>query len=87
MDYIICIPSYDRSETLKTKTLNMLNDNNISIDKIKVYVVEEEYEKYKTLLPDYDIVKGVKGLVNQRRKIIEDNKGKNIVMIDDDIIE
>lgn len=87
MDYVICIPSYDRSDILKENTIGVLERNNISKDKIKIYVVKEEYEKYKTLLPEYEIIVGEKGLVNQRNFILNDNDEKNVIMMDDDVIE
>lgn len=48
MDYKIAIPSYQRAKTLKEKTLNTLIKNNISMDKVTVFVADEkEFEVYK----------------------------------------
>ena len=84
-DYLICIPSYDRWTTIGKNTLSMLEKNNISKDKIEIYVVEEQYENYKNMYPDYKIVIGVKGLVNQRNFILLQNQNKDIIFIDDDV--
>ena len=44
-NYIIAIPSYKRSQTLKSKTLNVLKDYNILINKIYIFVASnEEYD-------------------------------------------
>lgn len=85
IDYLIAIPSYDRVKSLGRNTLSMLEENNIPKDKIEIYVVEEQYEDYKNMYPDYKIVKGVKGVVNQKNFILLENQNKNIVFIDDDI--
>ena len=84
-DYIICIPSLNRYKTRGNNTLNMLKENNIPKNKIEIYVVDEEYENYKTLYNDYKIVRGIKGLCNQRNFILLNNKNKNIIFIDDDV--
>tara|TARA_R110002012_G_scaffold147312_2_gene305801 strand:+ start:1096 stop:1845 length:750 start_codon:yes stop_codon:yes gene_type:complete len=84
-DYIICIPSFNRYKTIGNNTLNMLKENNIPKNKIEIYVVDEEYENYKTLYNDYKIVRGIKGLCNQRNFILLNNKNKNIIFIDDDV--
>ena len=86
MDYIICIPSYKRFKSLQKHTLQMLQDNNIPNEKIKIYVAPEDYEEYKGLEDKYKIVVGEKGINNQRHFILNDNIGENVVMIDDDIL-
>ena len=45
---MICIPSYNRPII---KTLNLLKD--YPKDKIKIFVVENEYDIYKETNPDY----------------------------------
>ena len=78
------IPSYNRAG--KIKTLELLKKNNIDIKQIYIFVVVEEYEEYKKHYPEYKIIIGVTGLVNQRRFINSYFKeGTKIVSIDDDI--
>ena len=89
MDIKISIPSYGRSDTIKEKTLATLERYNVSKEKIHIFVVEEEYDDYFSVLKqDYKIIKGQKGLINQRRFIEQYFKeGEMIVMCDDDIID
>jgi len=88
MNYKICIPSYGRAEILKNETINTLSKHNIDIKLIHIFVVEEEYEIYKSTLPNYNIIIGLKGLVNQREFIQNYfDEGQRLVMLDDDITE
>jgi hypothetical protein len=88
MNYKICIPSYGRPEILKQETLNTLAKQNIDVKLIYIFVVEEEYENYKSILPNYNIIVGVKGLVNQREFIHQYfEEGQRLVMLDDDITQ
>jgi hypothetical protein len=85
--YVIAIPSYKREHALKTHTLRCLRY--IPLEQIYIFVAnDQEYDNYKTVLPDYQIVVGQEGLVNQRNFISKyfpiDTK---IVSIDDDIQE
>lgn len=87
MDFVICIPSYGRSTIINNQTLKMLRDNNIQNDLIKVFVVEEEKELYKSVVEnDIEIIVGEKGIVKQRA-FIENYfpEGTSIVSLDDDI--
>jgi hypothetical protein len=89
-DYVVAIPSYDRPEILKEKTLNTLISQGIKPEKIEIFVADTDEEKrYKSILDkkDYNkIIVGVKGLLEQRNFI---NKyypiGKYIIEIDDDV--
>ena len=85
--YVIAIPSYKREHALKTHTLKCLRY--IPVEQIFIFVAnDQEYANYKTVLPDYKIVVGEEGLMNQRNFISHyfplDTK---IVSIDDDIQE
>jgi hypothetical protein len=89
-EYIIAIPSYKRGEVCRDKTLNMLKTNKIPANKIYVYVAnKEEYEEYKNVLDKstyHKLVVGIKGLVPQRKFIMNEwGQGKNIVFFDDDV--
>lgn len=89
-DYVIAIPSYDRPEILKDKTLKTLLSQGIKPNNIDIFVANKDEEKrYKEIIDksQYNkIIVGVKGLLEQRNFI---NKyypvGKYIVEIDDDV--
>lgn len=90
MDYVVCIPSYKRAETCNEKTLKMLHDNKVPVEKIFVYVANKtEFDEYKKVLnPKFynKIVVGKKGLVPQRQFIMNQWKeGQSIVFFDDDV--
>lgn len=88
MNYKIAIPSLSRSKELKQKTLSILENHNIDKSLITVFVVEEEYEEYKNTLPDYNIVIGKRGIVQQREFIENYYPAEiQIVSFDDDITE
>jgi len=89
-DYVVAIPSYKRTETLKTKTLQMLQDYKIPASKIFVFVADkEEEEAYRNALEkdSYNkIIVGIKGLAPVRNYIAGYFPvGKKIVFCDDDI--
>lgn len=89
-DYIICIPSYKRAETLKEKTLATLDKYNIPVSKIYIFVADKDEEEiYRNTLEkgSYNkIIVGVRGL-SQVRNFIGDYfpKGKRLVQMDDDV--
>lgn len=86
MNYKIAIPSYKRVDILKTRTLALLERQNIDKSKVFVFVVPEEALLYKEAFPDYQIITGIKGLKEQRNFISEYfSEGEYIVSIDDDI--
>ena len=90
MDYVVCIPSYKRAETCNEKTLKMLQDNNIPVKNIYVYVANKtEFDEYKKVLDPKlykHLVIGKKGLVPQRQFIMNQWKeGQSIVFFDDDV--
>lgn len=88
-DWVVVVPSYNRVEILKEKTLALLKDYNIPKDKIYVFVANEEQKKL------YDdgigsdvghVIVGVKGLVPVRNFIFDYfPKGQAIVSFDDDV--
>ena len=85
--YKIVIPSYNRVDTLKYKTLKMLERQGIDKSLIYIFVANDiEYNKYKKEFTDYNIIKGIKGLLPQI-EFIENyfNEGDYLVRIEDDI--
>jgi|694.fasta_scaffold46443_5 hypothetical protein len=89
-DYVICIPSYKRSEVCKDKTLATLHKHKIDPKSIYVYVAnKEDYDLYEKTLDKntYNkLVIGKKGLVPQRQFIMNQwPAGKHIVFFDDDL--
>ena len=90
MSFIICVPSYKRSQLCNDQTLNTLNKHKIDSKLIYVFVANKsEYEDYKKVLnPDFynKLIIGKKGLVQQRDYICNYFKtGKQIVFFDDDV--
>lgn len=87
MTYQIAIPSLGRSSLILSHTLKMLANNGIDASKVTVFVVEEEYEDYRSKLPvEIRIVVGHRGIIPQR-KFIENYYEENtdLVSIDDDV--
>jgi hypothetical protein len=89
-DYVVAIPSYDRVDILKEKTLKLLLERGIKPEKIYIFVADKnEYEKYNKSLDKntYNkIVIGKKGISYQRNFIIDYfDEGQYIIFMDDDI--
>jgi hypothetical protein len=88
--YVIAIPSYQRANILKEKTLSLLINGKINKSKIYIFVAnEEEKTQYESAIPktSYNkIIVGVKGINEQRKFIMKYfPEGKHIVSIDDDV--
>ena len=88
MDYKIVIPSYKRADILRQRTIQMLMNYNIPMEKVYVFVVQEELNEYKNVLPNQcNIIVGVKGVARLRDFIgnyFDD--GQALVSLDDDIV-
>ena len=87
-NYVIAIPSYKRAETLRDRTLAILQKYKINPNKIHIFVADKSEEKsYKEILPNYykKIVIGKKGIKNIRnfmpKYFLE---GQKIFYMDDD---
>lgn len=82
----IAIPTYDRCDNFKT--IKFLEDNNIPLDIIDIFVANEnEREKYIFKIgTKYNFIVGELGIMNQRN-FITDYYPENqiIVSMDDDI--
>lgn len=87
MNFRVAIPTYKRHKTLGEKTLKTLLDNNISKDIIDIFVNnQEEYDIYKPLYEDYNIIVGQVGMKEIREFIFNYyNEGDLIFCMDDDI--
>jgi hypothetical protein len=88
IDYKIAIPSYKRHNTIKEKTLKLLDNYNIDRNRITVFVADNDEEiLYKKSLGDeYKIVVGVP-TIGKQRNFIEQyySEGTYLMMFDDDI--
>jgi hypothetical protein len=90
MTYLIAIPSYDRVEFLKNKTINLLEKNNIPKDIVYIFVANDnEKKKYENAMPGYKIiVVPVNGILQTRNYITKYfPEGQKLVHFDDDIEE
>lgn len=90
MEYKIIIPSYQRSTTITTKTLKVLQEQKIPSNKIYIFVANQTEKKQylKTVPSEYHshIIVGRKGLRNQRNFITTYfSEGEFLVQMDDDI--
>jgi len=87
MDWVVAIPSYARAETLKTKTLALLESNKIPKEQIYIFVAsQEEKDAYEKHISGYKLIVGSKGLLEQRNFMTRHFKeGQKIVYMDDDI--
>ena len=89
MNYRICIPSYKRHKELGEKTLKTLEKFKIDKSIIDIFVAnQEEYDLYKPLYPEYNIIIGIKGLLEIRNFITDYyEEGQYILSFDDDITD
>lgn len=85
--YKFVIPSHDRLDTIKEKTLFTLDKYDIPKKDIYIFVAEECYDDYKNNLDNkYNIIKSIEGVSNNRMFISNYfENGEKIVSLDDDI--
>ena len=82
----LAIPSKGRCDILKKQTLKTLELAQIPIEIITIFVVPDEETLYRTTFPNYNVVVGVPGIVQQRQFIERYYpEGAHIVFMDDDI--
>lgn len=91
MSFRVAIPSYKRAETLRMKTLSLLQRYAIDPKSITVFVANKDEEKlYRAALPKDmygELVVGVLGIANQRNFMLDHfDDGEKILSIDDDIM-
>jgi len=87
MSFEICIPTYGRAEGVKKHTLSYLERTDIDLTKVTLFVADQkEAESYSKLNPNYNIVIGKKGLVQQRKFISSYyEKATRVFSFDDDV--
>tara|TARA_R100001460_G_scaffold11140_7_gene26188 strand:+ start:78 stop:1334 length:1257 start_codon:yes stop_codon:yes gene_type:complete len=84
----ICIPSYERYETINDKSLGLLFNYGFFPEEIDLFVAnKEQYDKYKSVVhKDINIIIAVKGLKEVREFIFNYyDQGEKLLCIDDDI--
>ena len=84
----ICIASYQRHETINQKSIKVLMNGGYKATEIDLFVAnEEEYHKYKSVVPEgINIIIAVKGLKAVREFIFDYyDQGEHILSLDDDI--
>ena len=84
----ICIPSYDRYDSINDKSLGLLLYYGFFPDEIDLFVADEEqYNKYKAVVPEgINIIIAVKGLKQVRDFIFNYyEQGEKLLCLDDDI--
>ena len=89
-NFEFAIPSYQRPETLRDKTLTLLKKYKIPSRCITIFVADADQKKIydKTLIPDTygKIVIAIKGIMEVRNFIVDYYpKGKKVVSMDDDL--
>lgn len=91
VDYVLAIPSYKREKTIQKKTLKLLDEHNISPEKVVIFVAnDEEKENYSKELQNHkygkNIVVGVP-TIGAQRNFIENYypEGTKLMMFDDDL--
>lgn len=92
MSYVIAIPTYDRPQQVRDKTLTTLLNGGINKNKIYLFVANKRQEKmYEEIVPKNmykQIVVGKIGIANQRKFISKYfPEGQYIISLDDDVEE
>jgi hypothetical protein len=90
LDYVIAIPTYNRTDKLQEKTLKLLNEYNI---KNKIYIIVNDKEQYDLYLKDIPkelytdiIISNTKGIKEARNFIASYfKKDTKVVCLDDDL--
>ena len=67
--YQIAIPTLSRVNILLSQTIKTLEHHNISKSQITIFCIDKEYDQYKNIFHDYNIVVGKLGLIEQKEFI------------------
>lgn len=91
-NYVIAIPTYNRTNEVINKTLKTLRDGSIHNNKIYLFVAnKEQYNLYESTVPKelyFKIIIGKKGIANQRVFISKYfDEGQYVISMDDDVEE
>lgn len=86
MDYKVAICSHKRISTLKKKTLATLERYSIPKESIYIFVAPEELPEYLLAFPEYHVVQGALGLLDNRNAVTEYfDSDVPLFCLDDDI--
>lgn len=91
-NYVVAIPTYNRTSEVSTKTLKTLKDGGVPKNRIYLFVAnKQQHDLYLREVPNDlygEIVIGKKGIANQRRVISTHfPEGQYVVSMDDDVEE
>lgn len=86
-NFVIAIPSYHRSQSIKDNTLRVLDECSVPHNLIKVFVSKAEVPIYRASLPaDIEVVESVLGCIENRARIrAYFPEGQHVVYMDDDL--
>ena len=87
-EYVIAIPTYNRPETIKNKTLNVLERENFPKNRIHIFFANELERDQYNLGDEYpNQIIGTIGLCSQRNFIVNHfDHGQKILWMDDDLM-
>ena len=90
INYVVAIPTYNRSEIIAKKTLETLKKGKVPAKCIYIFVANDaERDAYVNAVPSTlfkKIVVGVKGITDQRKFIVKYfAEGTRVVSMDDDV--
>ena len=85
----VAIPTLGRHDSIAKNTLALLQKHGVERSQITVFVIENEYDAYRSTLSDeIKIVIGVPGIVAQRQYIVEHYpENTHLLCCDDDLAE
>jgi hypothetical protein len=91
MDFCIAIPTYNRPEIFKQKTMKLLMKHNIPTDNVLIFMEDEDQKELYGELPYSVILTNSYGIKDTRnflqRYFYNHNDIKNVIYLDDDIKE
>lgn len=89
MKFQVVVPSYQRAEICRDQTLATLERLKVDKDKIHIFVANEEQEElYRSVIGDYNIIVGVRGISSQRKFYHSwFPANERLISIDDDMAE
>ncbi len=91
-NYVVAIPTYNRTNEVIHKTLKTLKEGNVDSSRIHLFVANrEQFTLYDSTVPKelyHKIIIGKKGIANQRNVIANYfEEGRYVVSMDDDVEE